>query len=91
MNWTSILSQRPHAIVGNKIDLPRAKENPDLLQQHLNLPVFGTSAQKDYKWNHLFNIQENCMTYMPNLDNDMVLIAFVLFHLALTLNCVVKT
>lgn len=40
------LSQRPHAIVGNKIDLPQSKENLDLLQQHVNLPVFGISAQK---------------------------------------------
>ncbi|XP_041375708.1 mitochondrial ribosome-associated GTPase 2-like [Gigantopelta aegis] len=40
------LSQRPHAIIGNKIDLPVAKSNLSLLQKHVDLPVFPISAEK---------------------------------------------
>ena len=38
------LSERPHAVIGNKMDLPVAKKNLKNLQKHTNLPVFPISA-----------------------------------------------
>ena len=40
------LSQRPHAVIGNKIDLPEARSNLPLLQERVALPVFAISAEK---------------------------------------------
>jgi GTP-binding protein len=39
------LSERPHAIVGNKIDVEGAEERLQGLQEHVNLPVFALSAK----------------------------------------------
>jgi GTP-binding protein len=39
------LSQRPHAIIGNKIDVEGAKETLAELQARVHLPVFGISAK----------------------------------------------
>lgn len=38
------LSERPHAVIGNKMDLDIAKRNLIDLQNHTNLPVFPLSA-----------------------------------------------
>ncbi|XP_038070256.1 mitochondrial ribosome-associated GTPase 2-like isoform X2 [Patiria miniata] len=38
------LSQRPHAVVANKIDLPEAAENLRLLRENVELPVIDISA-----------------------------------------------
>ena len=38
------LSQRPHAVIGNKMDLEIAKKNLVDLQNHTDLPVFPLSA-----------------------------------------------
>ena len=38
------LSQRPHAVIGNKIDIPGAEENFKELQKMIDLPVFPISA-----------------------------------------------
>ena len=38
------LSERPHAVIGNKMDLEIAKKNLIDLQNHTNLPVFPLSA-----------------------------------------------
>lgn len=40
------LSRRPHAIIGNKLDLPAAETNLQELRNHIDLPVFGVSAKK---------------------------------------------
>ncbi|XP_046368129.2 mitochondrial ribosome-associated GTPase 2-like [Haliotis rufescens] len=40
------LSQRPCAIVANKIDLPQADENLRALRDHVTLPVFPVSARE---------------------------------------------
>lgn len=39
------LSDRPHAVVGNKIDLPGAKDNLRELTLAINLPVYPVSAK----------------------------------------------
>lgn len=39
------LSERPHAIVANKIDLPWAKKNLDLLKKEVDLPIYAISAK----------------------------------------------
>ncbi|KAF2356723.1 GTP binding domain [Trinorchestia longiramus] len=39
------LSQRPYAVVANKIDLPEAKENLEELKARVDLPVVGISAK----------------------------------------------
>ncbi|XP_013402100.1 mitochondrial ribosome-associated GTPase 2 [Lingula anatina] len=46
------LSERPHAIIGNKIDLPKARKNLDLLREKVQLPVYPVSAK------FLLNIEE---------------------------------
>ena len=38
------LSERPHAVIGNKMDLEIAKKNLVDSQDHTNLPVFPLSA-----------------------------------------------
>ena len=40
------LSERPHAVVANKLDLPRCQENLKELQSRLHIPVFGLSAKR---------------------------------------------
>ena len=40
------LSQRPHAIIANKLDVDGARENLQELQQRVHSPVFGVSAQQ---------------------------------------------
>ncbi len=40
------LSQRPHAIVANKLDLPGAEEKLETLKSKLDLPVYAISAKK---------------------------------------------
>ncbi|KAJ8322413.1 LOW QUALITY PROTEIN: hypothetical protein KUTeg_000035 [Tegillarca granosa] len=40
------LSERPHAVIGNKIDLPVSKKNLKLLQEQIDLPIFAISAKK---------------------------------------------
>ncbi|XP_047469034.1 mitochondrial ribosome-associated GTPase 2-like isoform X4 [Penaeus chinensis] len=39
------LSNRPHAIVANKIDLPESQENVEELAQHTDLPLVPVSAK----------------------------------------------
>lgn len=39
------LSKRPHAIIGNKIDLPESQENLSGLQQRVDIPVIALSAK----------------------------------------------
>ncbi|XP_070575316.1 mitochondrial ribosome-associated GTPase 2-like [Ptychodera flava] len=39
------LSERPHTVLGNKIDLPEAAENLKRLVEHVMLPVMPISAQ----------------------------------------------
>ena len=39
------LSHRPHAVIGNKVDLAAAKENLKLLQENTNLPIIAISAK----------------------------------------------
>lgn len=39
------LSERPHAVIGNKMDLEVAKQNLKDLQNHTHLPVFPVSAK----------------------------------------------
>lgn len=38
------LSERPHAVIGNKMDLEIARENLKDLQNHTDLPIFPVSA-----------------------------------------------
>ncbi|XP_077982515.1 mitochondrial ribosome-associated GTPase 2-like [Glandiceps talaboti] len=38
------LSERPHAVLGNKIDMPGAVDNLERLQDHVQLPVLPISA-----------------------------------------------
>jgi len=38
------LSSRPHAVIGNKMDLPEAKENLRQLELEIKLPVYPISA-----------------------------------------------
>jgi len=40
------LSERPHAVVGNKMDLMQSQESLELMEQHVNLPVIPISAMK---------------------------------------------
>ncbi|XP_072013374.1 mitochondrial ribosome-associated GTPase 2-like [Amphiura filiformis] len=40
------LSERPHAVVGNKIDLPESRTNLPLLEKNIPLPVIAISAQE---------------------------------------------
>ena len=40
------LSKRPHAIIGNKIDVPGAEENLKLLERNVELPVYALSAKR---------------------------------------------
>ncbi|KAL3859504.1 hypothetical protein ACJMK2_009722 [Sinanodonta woodiana] len=40
------LSKRPHAVIGNKIDLPNADKNLKELEERIDLPVFAVSAKK---------------------------------------------
>lgn len=44
--FTPGLSQRPHAIIGNKMDLENARDNFLQLQKHTCLPVIPVSAKK---------------------------------------------
>ena len=44
--YQSGLSGRPHAVIGNKMDLPGTQEKLDALQSQLDLPVYGVSARK---------------------------------------------
>ena len=39
------LSERPHAVIGNKMDLDISKENFLQLQKHTHLPVIPVSAK----------------------------------------------
>ncbi|XP_011636343.1 mitochondrial ribosome-associated GTPase 2 isoform X2 [Pogonomyrmex barbatus] len=39
------LNERPHIIVANKIDLPNAEINLQLLREHINLPIIPISAK----------------------------------------------
>lgn len=39
------LSQRPHAIVANKCDLPKAEDNLEILKEKTHLKVFPVSAK----------------------------------------------
>ncbi len=39
------LSKRPHAIIGNKLDIDGAEDNLKLLQERLDLPIFPVSAK----------------------------------------------
>ncbi|KAK3581147.1 hypothetical protein CHS0354_024677 [Potamilus streckersoni] len=39
------LSRRPHAVIGNKIDLPNAEKNLKELEERIDLPVFAVSAK----------------------------------------------
>lgn len=47
------LSERPHAVIGNKIDLPVSEENLKLLQEQISLPIFAVSAKKGTNINDL--------------------------------------
>ncbi|XP_071959208.1 mitochondrial ribosome-associated GTPase 2-like [Antedon mediterranea] len=38
------LAERPHAVVGNKIDIPEAKQNLKIIQENISLPVIAISA-----------------------------------------------
>jgi GTP-binding protein len=40
------LSERPHAVIGNKMDLKVAQSNYIELQKRTNLPLFPVSAEK---------------------------------------------
>lgn len=39
------LSERPHAIIGNKIDLPESQSSLPGLQERVDIPVIGLSAK----------------------------------------------
>ena len=39
------LSKKPHAIIGNKLDMPGAEDNVKLLQERLSLPIYPVSAK----------------------------------------------
>ncbi|KAL5020856.1 hypothetical protein ScPMuIL_000011 [Solemya velum] len=39
------ISKRPHAVIGNKIDLPESLENLTLLEDRIKLPVYAISAK----------------------------------------------
>lgn len=43
--YQSGLSKRPHAIIGNKIDLSESKQNLQGLQERVELPVIALSAK----------------------------------------------
>lgn len=43
--YKSGLSSRPHAIIGNKIDVPGAKDNLRELSLAMNMPVYPVSAK----------------------------------------------
>ena len=47
------LSERPHAVIGNKMDLEVARENLKDLMNHTNLPVFPVSAENRSNLNPL--------------------------------------
>lgn len=43
--FSTQLSQRPQLIIANKIDLPGAEENLNLLKQHVDMPIIPISAK----------------------------------------------
>ena len=59
------LSERPHAIIANKIDLPWAKKNLELLKKEVNLPIFVISAK------HRENIRP-LLSHIRSLYDDNV-------------------
>ena len=59
------LSERPHAVVGNKIDLPESRDNLASLQEHISLPVIAISAQ------YIMNIEELKVHLRQLYEEDM--------------------
>ena len=59
------LSECPHAVVGNKIDLEESRTNLPLLEANIDLPVIPISAQD------LINIEELKKHIRALYDEDM--------------------
>ncbi len=59
------LSQRPHAILANKIDLPEAEEKLTLLRENVQLPIIDISAH------YLTNIAQLKMHLRELYNEDM--------------------
>ncbi|KAG1705079.1 Mitochondrial ribosome-associated GTPase 2 [Nymphon striatum] len=69
--YSAGLSRRPHAIIGNKIDMPNANENLQKLQSRVNLPIYAISAKfGDNIPSILIHLRELYDKYIINKAND---------------------
>lgn len=68
------LSERPHAVIGNKIDVAEAKINLQGLQERISLPIFPVSAKHlvntDKLLVHLRKLYDEHASHEDNIDSD---------------------
>ncbi|KAA0203261.1 hypothetical protein HAZT_HAZT011158 [Hyalella azteca] len=64
--YDSGLSQRPYAVVANKIDLDEAQQNVEELKQRVDLPVIGISAKRGDSVRHLLSLLRWLTERNPN-------------------------
>lgn len=63
------LSNRPHAVVANKIDLPESQENVEELAQHTDLPLVPVSAKMGQQLVPLLSLIRLLVDYAAESDN----------------------